>query len=232
MRCSRPTRTPSALGDALCERLRRCLTIVREGGLLGQLKTRRVYRVVLGYAVGAWVILQICAWGLRGLGAPVWAPHLLLVLLVAGLGAAALGGWAVDRRAIGKSLLPRQTARRVAFVAAAMLPSLLVAEYFHLTRTKPGKTRRRRRLRRVQRRPKKGRDGSPSRPICVWRRYSSVPVIRRESGMARRASPTFGIRRRYAACPAVPPHSVSGSHWRPSRASSSSAASGPWLPAA
>ena len=125
-------RPPSA--HALCERLRRCLTTVREGGLLGQLKTRRVYRVVLGYAVGAWVILQICASGLRGLGAPVWAPHLLLVLLVAGLGAAALGGWAVDRRAIGKTLMPRQTARRLAFVAAAMLPSLLVAEYFHLTR--------------------------------------------------------------------------------------------------
>ena len=32
--------------------------------------------------------------------------------------------------------MPRQTARRVAFVAAAMLPSLLVAEYFHLTRSR------------------------------------------------------------------------------------------------
>ena len=132
-------RPPSA--HALCERLRRCLTTVREGGLLGQLKTRRVYRVVLGYAVGAWVILQICASGLRGLGAPLWAPHLLLVLLAAGLGAAALAGWAVDRRAIGKSSLPRRTARRLAFVAAALLPSLLVAEYFHLTRVQPGTTR-------------------------------------------------------------------------------------------
>ncbi len=127
-------RPPSA--HALCERLRRCLTTVREGGLLGQLKTRRVYRVMLGYAVGAWVLLQMCASALRFWGAPVWAPHLVLVLLVAGMGAAALGGWAVDRRAIGKTLLPRQTARRVAFVAAAMLPSLLVAEYFHLTRAR------------------------------------------------------------------------------------------------
>ena len=127
-------RPPSA--SALCERLRRSLTVVREGGLIGQLKTRRVYRVVLGYAVGAWVILQICASGLRGFGAPVWAPHLLLVLLVAGLSAAGLAGWAVDRRAIGKSHLPRKTAKRVAFVAAAVLPSLLVAGYFHWTRVR------------------------------------------------------------------------------------------------
>ena len=84
-------RPPSA--HALCERLRRCLTTVREGGLLGQLKTRRVYRVVLGYAVGAWVALQMGASALRLWGAPVWAPHLVLVGLVAGLGAAALGGW-------------------------------------------------------------------------------------------------------------------------------------------
>ena len=59
-------RPPSA--HVLCERLRRCLTTVREGGLLGQLKTRRVYRVVLGYAVGAWVALQMCASALRLLG--------------------------------------------------------------------------------------------------------------------------------------------------------------------
>ena len=82
-------RPPSA--HALCERLRRSLTTVREGGLLGQLKTRRVYRVVLGYAVGAWVALQLCASALRGLGAPVWAPHLLLVLLVAGSGRGGIG---------------------------------------------------------------------------------------------------------------------------------------------
>ena len=129
-----PQRRPSS-ARALCERLRRSLTTVREGGLIGQLKTRRVYRVVLGYAMGAWIALQLCASGLRGLGAPVWAPHVILVLLAAGAGAAALGGWAIDRRAIGKSGLPRRTARRVAFVAAAMLPSLLVAEYFHLTRS-------------------------------------------------------------------------------------------------
>ncbi len=83
-------RPPSAA--ALCERLRRCLTALRDGGVLGQLKTRRVYRVVLGYAVGVSLLMQVCAVALPGVGAPVWAMRTAVILSLLGLGMAALWG--------------------------------------------------------------------------------------------------------------------------------------------
>ena len=123
-------RPPTAA--ALCERLKRCLTTLRDGGVLGQLKTRRVYRVVLGYAVGVSLLMQVCAVALPGLGAPVWAVRTLIICSLLGLGLAALYGWALDRRAIGKTHLPRHYGRRLAFVALALLPAALTAAFFLL----------------------------------------------------------------------------------------------------
>ena len=123
-------RPPSAA--ALCERLHRCLTTLREGGVLGQLKTRRVYRVVLGYAVGASLLMQACAVALPEVGAPVWAMRTAIILSLFGLGMAALWGWAVDRRAVGKTHLPRHVGRRLGFVAMALLPAALTAAFFLL----------------------------------------------------------------------------------------------------
>ena len=123
-------RPPSAA--ALRERLRRCLTTLRDGGVLGQLKTRRVYRVVLGYAVGVSLLMQAGAVALPGVGAPVWAMRMAIILSLLGLGVAALWGWAVDRRAIGKTHLPRRLGRRLGFVLLALLPAALTAAFFLL----------------------------------------------------------------------------------------------------
>ncbi len=126
-----PVRRPPSAA-ALCERLRRCLTTLRDGGVLGQLKTRRVYRVVLGYAVGVSLLMQVCAAALPTVGAPLWATRAAIIFSLLGLGLAALYGWAVDRRAVGKTHLPRHLGRRLGFVLLALLPAALTAAFFLL----------------------------------------------------------------------------------------------------
>ena len=129
-----PAKRPPC-ASTLSERLRRCLTTLRDGGVLGQLKTRRVYRVVLGYAVGASLLMQAGAVALPGIGAPVWAMRTAIILSLLGLGLAALYGWAVDRRAVGKTHLPRHLGRRLGFLLLALLPAALTAAFFLLRPT-------------------------------------------------------------------------------------------------
>jgi TolB-like protein/Flp pilus assembly protein TadD len=93
------------------------------------LKHRRVYQVVLGYAVSAWVIIQVCALVFQSFDAPKWALRAVIVLGLAGLGLALLTGWALDRRASGKSLMPGGT-RALGFVLLALLPAAGLAAYF------------------------------------------------------------------------------------------------------
>ncbi|MBE7157651.1 MAG: hypothetical protein INR62_04315, partial [Rhodospirillales bacterium] len=54
------------------------------------LKEHRLYRVALGYAVGAWLVLQVAAIVLPGFGAPAWALRALMIVLALGFGAALL----------------------------------------------------------------------------------------------------------------------------------------------
>ena len=104
-------------------------------GLFGGLKHRTIYRVVFGYAVGAWLALQVGAVVLPGLDAPKAAMRALIVLALAGFGVAMLAGWALDRRAAGKRLLPRGT-RAVGFVLLSLLPAAGTAAFF-LSRSLP-----------------------------------------------------------------------------------------------
>ena len=50
----------------------------------GELRQRKVIRVAIAYAVGAWVLLQIDYTDAPILELPTWAPKLILVLLVVG----------------------------------------------------------------------------------------------------------------------------------------------------
>ena len=65
----------------------------RSFALFRGLKHKTIYRVVLGYAVGAWLILQVSAIVLPGLGLPGWVMRPVIVALLA--------GWMLDRRAGG-----------------------------------------------------------------------------------------------------------------------------------
>ncbi len=96
------------------------------------LREHRIYRVALGYAVGAWIVLQVAAIVLPGFAAPPWVLRALMILLALGFGAALLAGWGYDRRVAGKPLLPRASRGRMAWGLAALLPVALVSAFFLL----------------------------------------------------------------------------------------------------
>ena len=96
------------------------------------LKEHRVYRVALGYAVAAWIVLQVAAIVLPGFAAPPWVLRVLMILLALGFGAALLAGWGYDRRASGHPLVPRASGGRLAWALTAVLPVALVTAFFLL----------------------------------------------------------------------------------------------------
>ncbi len=100
--------------------------------LLEAIKAHRLYRVAGGYIVVAWIVLQAAAIVLPGFGAPPWVLRALMILLALGFGAALLAGWALDRRAAGRALLPRAPQGRLAWTLTALLPAALVTTFFLL----------------------------------------------------------------------------------------------------
>ena len=76
--------------------------------------------------------MQTCAVALPGVGAPTWAVRTAIILSLLGLGLAALYGWAMDRRSVGKTHLPRHTGRRLGYVLLASPPAALTAAFFLL----------------------------------------------------------------------------------------------------
>ena len=64
--------------------------------LLAELRRRRVIRVLLLYAIGGWVIIQVASTVLPGLNVPAWSVTLVIVLVALGLPLAAILAWAFD----------------------------------------------------------------------------------------------------------------------------------------
>ena len=65
-------------------------------GILGELRRRRVIRVLLLYAIAGWVIIQVASTVLPGLHVPGWSVTLVIVLVALGLPLAAILAWAFD----------------------------------------------------------------------------------------------------------------------------------------
>src|SRR5436305_14407959 len=63
---------------------------------LSQLKQRRVYRVAIGYAIVAWLMVQIAATVLPAFHAPEFVLPVLIVLLGVGFPVALVLAWAFD----------------------------------------------------------------------------------------------------------------------------------------
>ncbi len=133
--------TPSILLDAL----RRCREELRRSASTGpgqmaappafwrplrRLRHRRICQVFLGYAVGAWLVLQITAVLLPNLDWPRWIMRAVLVTLLAGFGEALLLGWALERQAAGKALLPQRATRRLGVLLLALVPAVVVTAFF------------------------------------------------------------------------------------------------------
>ena len=64
--------------------------------LLGELKRRKVYRVMVAYAVAAWLILQVGEVTFEPLGMPEWSMTALVIVVIAGLPISMLLAWLVD----------------------------------------------------------------------------------------------------------------------------------------
>ena len=60
------------------------------------MRRRRVIRVLLLYAIGGWVIIQVASTVLPGLNVPAWSVTLVIVLVALGLPLAAILAWAFD----------------------------------------------------------------------------------------------------------------------------------------
>jgi adenylate cyclase len=63
---------------------------------LGELRRRRVIRVLILYAIAGWVIIQVASTVLPGLRVPGWSVTLVIVLVALGLPLAAILAWAFD----------------------------------------------------------------------------------------------------------------------------------------
>jgi TolB-like protein len=113
-----------------------------------ELKQRRVYRVAIGYAIAAWVAIQIAATVLPAFHAPDFVLPILIVLLAIGFPVALVLAWAFDVTPSGIERTPatagvvRAKSRRNAWLLAAVgviIAALAIAGYWrwHPWRTLP-----------------------------------------------------------------------------------------------
>lgn len=75
------------------------------GDFLAALRQRHIWRIVVAYAVVAWVLLQVFNNLTPVLKVPEWTGTMLLVVLVVGFPIALLLGWAVEVRAASGAVL-------------------------------------------------------------------------------------------------------------------------------
>lgn len=68
----------------------------RPGRFLSELKRRHVFRVVVGYVVVAWIIIQVAETTFPYLGLSDWAVTVVIVVAIAGIPAAAVLSWIFD----------------------------------------------------------------------------------------------------------------------------------------
>ena len=65
-------------------------------GLLAEMRRRRVFRVLILYALVGWAVIQVASTVLPNLNVPPWGATLVTVLVVLGLPLAAVIAWAFD----------------------------------------------------------------------------------------------------------------------------------------
>ncbi len=98
---------------------------------LSQLKQRRVYRIAIGYAIVAWLMVQIAATVLPAFHAPEFVLPVLIVLLGVGFPVALVLAWAFDVTPSGIEKTPEGTgtsaARNMRYAWALAGLGLLIA---------------------------------------------------------------------------------------------------------
>jgi TolB-like protein/Tfp pilus assembly protein PilF len=101
------------------------------GSFVSQLSQRRVYRVAIGYAVAAWLAVQIAATVLPAFHAPEFILPVLIVLLGVGFPVALVLAWAFDVTPAGIEKTPEDNgaaaAKNSRYVAMLAAIGLLIA---------------------------------------------------------------------------------------------------------
>jgi len=69
--------------------------------LFNELKRRKVFRVAIGYGVGAWLVAQVAALIADSFLAPVWVMQMIITLLIVGLPISLILSWGFDLTADG-----------------------------------------------------------------------------------------------------------------------------------
>jgi TolB-like protein/Flp pilus assembly protein TadD len=102
-------------------------------GFSAEMSRRRVYPVIVAYALVAWALLQIGEVTFEPLGLPGWAMSALVVLAIAGFPAAAILAWMFDITPFG---VRRDASSVLADTTLAESPSVAVLPFTDMSREK------------------------------------------------------------------------------------------------
>ena len=87
------------------------------GRLFAELRRRRVWRVLIVYAIAGWLVIQVAATVLPSLHLPEWAVTLVVALVVLGLPIALAMAWMFDAGPRGLERTPPMSADPAPVVA-------------------------------------------------------------------------------------------------------------------
>ncbi len=104
-------------------------SIARWSALLGELQRRKVYRVMVGYAVAAWLLLQIGEVTFEPLNLPSWAMPALIFVVVAGFPVSIALSWVFEVTPEGVRLEEKSPAQ-----VADNEPSIAVLPFVDMSR--------------------------------------------------------------------------------------------------
>jgi TolB-like protein/Tfp pilus assembly protein PilF len=102
-------------------------------GFSAEMSRRRVYPVIVAYALVAWALLQIGEVTFEPLGLPGWVMSALIVLVIAGFPAAAILAWMFDITPFG---VRRDASSVLADTTLAESPSVAVLPFTDMSREK------------------------------------------------------------------------------------------------
>jgi TolB-like protein len=94
---------------------------------LKEFKDRHLYRTAVGYAVAAWLTLQVAAIVLPAWNAPAWMMKALIGTILLGFIVALLIGWKQERSLMSGGPVTTSQRNRFILAAVALLPAIAVA---------------------------------------------------------------------------------------------------------
>jgi len=113
---------------------------VNPKNFFAELKRRNVYKVAIGYAVVAWLVMQIATQVFPFLEIPNWAIRLVIMLIVIGFPIALIIAWAFEltpeglKRTEFADESPKKTAPNRAWIYVVIIAGAISASLFFFVR--------------------------------------------------------------------------------------------------